>query len=80
MSSVQHVTLASSFNADARALALIADANLSSRCIRGGGMRTTMLSDVYFPRLNGVSTSIRTFRVNLYERLSDAWRLRRAAA
>jgi 1,2-diacylglycerol 3-alpha-glucosyltransferase len=29
------------------------------------GMRVLMLSDVYFPRVNGVSTSIQTFRADL---------------
>jgi glycosyltransferase involved in cell wall biosynthesis len=29
---------------------------------RGGAMRVLMVSDVYFPRINGVSTSIQTFR------------------
>ena len=28
-------------------------------------MRVLFVSDVYFPRVNGVSTSIRTFRANL---------------
>lgn len=31
----------------------------------GGGMKILMLSDVYFPRVNGVSTSIRTFALAL---------------
>ncbi len=31
-------------------------------------MRILMLSDVYFPRINGVSTSIRTFARELVER------------
>jgi hypothetical protein len=30
-------------------------------------MRILMLSDVYFPRVNGVSTSIQTFRADLRE-------------
>ena len=30
-------------------------------------MRVLMISDVYFPRVNGVSTSIRTFRGALRE-------------
>lgn len=29
--------------------------------LAGQGMNLLMLSDVYFPRVNGVSTSIRTF-------------------
>ena len=28
-------------------------------------MRVLFISDVYFPRVNGVSTSIRTFRADL---------------
>jgi len=28
-------------------------------------MRVAMISDVYFPRINGVSTSIETFRQDL---------------
>ena len=28
-------------------------------------MRVLLVSDVYFPRVNGVSTSIRTFRADL---------------
>ena len=31
----------------------------------GRGMRVLLLSDVYFPRVNGVSTSIATFRADL---------------
>ena len=31
------------------------------------GMRVLFVSDVYFPRVNGVSTSIRTFRGDLAE-------------
>ncbi|HHC74998.1 MAG TPA: hypothetical protein ENK78_07985, partial [Thiothrix sp.] len=30
-------------------------------------MHILMISDVYFPRINGVSTSIQTFRRNLQE-------------
>ena len=30
-------------------------------------MRVLMISDVYFPRINGVSTSIQTFRRDLHE-------------
>ena len=30
-------------------------------------MRVLFVSDVYFPRVNGVSTSIRTFRQDLEE-------------
>ena len=29
-------------------------------------MRILMISDVYFPRINGVSTSIQTFRRGLH--------------
>ncbi len=29
-------------------------------------MRVLMISDVYFPRINGVSTSIQTFRRGLH--------------
>jgi 1,2-diacylglycerol 3-alpha-glucosyltransferase len=32
----------------------------------GVGMRVLMISDVYFPRINGVSTSIQTFRRGLH--------------
>lgn len=34
----------------------------------GGPLRVLMITDVYFPRINGVSTSIQTFRAGLAER------------
>lgn len=37
------------------------------RPVRGGPLRVLMISDVYFPRINGVSTSIETFRNDLGE-------------
>ena len=36
------------------------------RFIASAGMRILMISDVYFPRINGVSTSIQTFRRGLH--------------
>src|SRR5262245_27259913 len=33
--------------------------------MRGNAVHVLMISDVYFPRVNGVSTSIRTFRSDL---------------
>jgi glycosyltransferase involved in cell wall biosynthesis len=36
-------------------------------------VRALMLSDVYFPRVNGVSTSIQTFRRDLAELGCDTW-------
>ena len=36
-------------------------------------MRVLMVSDVYFPRVNGVSTSIRTFRRDLAARGCETW-------
>ena len=36
-------------------------------------MRVLMISDVYFPRVNGVSTSIQTFRHDLAERGCESW-------
>lgn len=35
-------------------------------------MRVLLISDVYFPRVNGVSTSIRTFRQDLAAHGVDA--------
>jgi 1,2-diacylglycerol 3-alpha-glucosyltransferase len=35
------------------------------RAVRPRGVRVLFISDVYFPRVNGVSTSIRTFREDL---------------
>ena len=35
--------------------------------------RVLMLSDVYFPRVNGVSTSIQTFRRDLAELGCETW-------
>lgn len=37
------------------------------RTRNGGALRVLFISDVYFPRVNGVSTSIRTFRADLAE-------------
>ena len=36
-------------------------------------MKILMLSDVYFPRVNGVSTSIQTFRHQLQELGHEVW-------
>lgn len=36
-------------------------------------MRILMISDVYFPRINGVSTSIQTFRRSLHEAGHETW-------
>src|SRR6185436_15656580 len=36
-------------------------------------MRVLMISDVYFPRVNGVSTSIQTFRHDLAARGCETW-------
>jgi len=36
-------------------------------------MRVLMISDVYFPRVNGVSTSIQTFRHDLAARGCESW-------
>lgn len=36
-------------------------------------MRVLMVSDVYFPRVNGVSTSIQTFRRDLQARGCESW-------
>src|SRR5262245_40236322 len=36
-------------------------------------MRVLMVSDVYFPRVNGVSTSIQTFRRDLAARGCETW-------
>lgn len=36
-------------------------------------MRVLMISDVFFPRVNGVSTSIQTFRRDLAERGCETW-------
>src|SRR5687767_2322932 len=36
-------------------------------------MRVLMVSDVYFPRVNGVSTSIQTFRRDLMARGCETW-------
>jgi 1,2-diacylglycerol 3-alpha-glucosyltransferase len=36
-------------------------------------MRVLMISDVYFPRINGVSTSIQTFRRGLREQGHESW-------
>ena len=41
---------------------------IRDRCEDPRGMRILMLSDVYFPRVNGVSTSIRLFRDELERR------------
>src|ERR1039457_881788 len=55
--------------------------NLTSAChilvagvLNGDRMKVLMISDVYFPRVNGVSTSIQTFRVEL-EKLGVQTRL-----
>jgi 1,2-diacylglycerol 3-alpha-glucosyltransferase len=36
-------------------------------------MRVLMVSDVYFPRVNGVSTSIQTFRADLAALGCETW-------
>src|ERR1044072_5384619 len=42
---------------------------------RGRAVRVLMVSDVYFPRVNGVSTSIQTFRRDLDELGCESWLL-----
>jgi glycosyltransferase involved in cell wall biosynthesis len=50
-------------------ITLLIDKDTSRKCVahEGSTMHILMISDVYFPRINGVSTSIQTFRRNLVD-------------